>query len=60
MARPKKHPRDKYETPGRHLGRVDDDTWHLLVEAAKSQGKTFTQWAVDTLVRAAKRQGAKR
>lgn len=53
--RPEKSPGDKYETPARQLGRVSDADWDALRAAAECAGKTFTQWAVAILLRAAKR-----
>lgn len=53
--RPAKPPGEKYQTPGRRLGRVPDDEWATLQSAAKASGKNFTAWAVGILLRAAKR-----
>jgi hypothetical protein len=53
--RPPKPPADRYRTPVRQLGRVDDATWHTLQQAAERSGKTFTAWAIAVLKRAAKR-----
>jgi hypothetical protein len=53
--RPAKPPGEKYETPGRRLGRVSDEEWETLQRAAESSGKNFTEWAVSILLRAAKR-----
>lgn len=55
MARPKKDPADKYETPKRPGWRVDDETWAMLAAAATAEGKTLVGWALPILVRAAKR-----
>ena len=54
--RPRKAVEDRYTTPQRQLGRVDDETWQTLREAAQRAGKPFSQWAVEILLRAAKRQ----
>lgn len=53
--RPAKPPGEKYETPGRRLGRVSDVDWDTLQRAAEASGKSFTEWAVAILLRAAKR-----
>jgi hypothetical protein len=42
--------------PARQLGRVSDADWQTLRAAAESSGQTFTQWAVGTLLRAARKQ----
>lgn len=44
------------KTPPRQLGRVSEDDWQQLQDAAKASRKTFTEWAVAILLRAAKRQ----
>jgi len=55
--RPPKPPGEKYRTPARQLGRVADEDWELLQRAAKESGKpSFTAWAVEILLRAARRQ----
>ncbi|MEO2017348.1 MAG: hypothetical protein ABGZ53_23585 [Fuerstiella sp.] len=56
IGRPPKPPGEKYTTPQRQLGRVTDDDWNLLLTAAKEAGKPFTQWAVQILLRNARRQ----
>lgn len=55
VGRPPKPPGEKYETQSRQLGRVSDDEWERLKAAAESSGKSFTEWAVAILLRAAKR-----
>lgn len=40
--------------PPRQLGRVSDEDWTLLKEAAEASGKTFTEWAVGILLKKAK------
>lgn len=55
MARPRKDPKDKYRTPRRQLGAVDDATWTELQSAAKREGKTFIGWALPILLRAARK-----
>ena len=40
--------------PVRIFGRVDDETWANLKKAAEKSGKSFTQWALDILLKAAK------
>ena len=42
--------------PARQLGRVSDDDWQTIKAAAEAKGKTFTEWAVEILLKAAKRQ----
>ena len=54
MARPKKDPNDKYETPKRSW-RVDDKSWELIKSAAEAEGKTLVGWALPILIKAAKR-----
>ena len=56
MGRPPKSPEEKYVTPGRQFGRVADSEWKLLHDAAKKAGKPFTQWALEILLRNAKRE----
>ncbi|MEO2017296.1 MAG: hypothetical protein ABGZ53_23310 [Fuerstiella sp.] len=56
IGRPPKPPGEKYTTPQRQLGRVTDDDWDLLLTAAREAGKPFTQWAVQILLRNARRQ----
>ena len=41
--------------PVRQLGRVPDGDWQEVKAAADRSGKTFTQWAIEILLRAAKR-----
>lgn len=57
MGRPPKKPEDRYKTPARQLGRVSDSDWQELQQAAERSGKTFTAWAVEILLRAARRHG---
>jgi predicted HicB family RNase H-like nuclease len=56
LGRNKKAPGEAQHTPIRKLGRVDDETWETLRLAAKKQGMTFTKWAVQVLLKAAKKQ----
>jgi hypothetical protein len=53
--RPPKPPGEKFRTPQRQLGRVDDAEWELLQSAAKAAGLPFTQWAKGILIPAARR-----
>lgn len=46
--------------PPRQLGRVSDEDWTLLKEAAEAAGKTFTEWALPTLLSKARREKSKR
>jgi hypothetical protein len=54
VGRPTKPKREKYRTPQRQLGRVDDERWQTYKAAAEREGKTFTQWACHYLDRAAR------
>lgn len=58
--RPVKKLEDKIVTPARQLGRVSNEEWAELQNAAKSAGMSFTQWALSVLLKAAKKiNGAK-
>lgn len=46
--------------PARQLGRVSDEDWASLKEAAEASGKTFTEWAVPALLKLAAREKKKR
>jgi uncharacterized protein (DUF1778 family) len=35
---------------------VSDEDWAILKAAAEASGKTFTEWALPTLLKKAKRQ----
>ena len=59
IGRPRLPADQRTETPARQLGRVDDETWNTLREAAKLAGMPFTRWAVGVLLRAAKREQKK-
>jgi len=49
-------PRGPYNPiPCRSLGRVSDADWNAMQLAAEASGQTFTKWAVETLLRKAKR-----
>jgi hypothetical protein len=58
----KKQPRGRRPTergaynpnPARQIGRVSDEDWTLLKEAAEASGKTFTEWAVGILLKKAR------
>lgn len=54
--RPLKRPEDKIQKPVRQLGRIDEVEWAALQIAAEHSGKSFTQWALEILLRAAKRE----
>ena len=56
MSRPPKPPGEKYKTPQRQLGRVNDEDWETLKAAAAKRGETFSAWALAVLKRAAKRE----
>lgn len=45
--------------PARQLGRVSDEDWATLQEAARASGKSFTQWALAILLKEAKRNVSK-
>jgi len=51
--RAKKKPDTSNWKPARILGRVDEETWVKLQAAARRDGKTFTTWALDHLLKAA-------
>lgn len=40
--------------PARPLGRVSDEDWKTLKDAATASQMTFTQWAIGVLLKAAK------
>jgi len=42
--------------PARQLGRVSDDDWAILKAAAEDSGKSFTEWALPTLLAKARRE----
>lgn len=46
--------------PARQLGRVSKSDWETIKAAAKSSGKTFTQWAMGHLLKAADLEGKRR
>lgn len=54
--RPPKPPGEKYQTPGRRLGRVANEEWAVMQAAAELCGTSFTEWARGILLRAAKRK----
>lgn len=56
----KKPPGEHYRTPVRQLGRIPDDEWEQLQAAADRAGKTFTAWAREVLMRAARERLAKK
>jgi hypothetical protein len=60
MARPAKPKGAHVRTTVRQLGRVDDQTWNLIQQAVAASGETFTAWAVEALIRKAKRQAKKK
>lgn len=47
--------RKQYDPP-RQLGRVPDDVWSELQAAAKKADKPFQTWAVEILLKAARRK----
>lgn len=47
-------PATGHEKP-RILGRVADDEWTEVKTAAERSGKSFTRWAMEILLRAARR-----
>lgn len=53
--RPPKKPGESIRQPARQFGRVSEDEWTELQSAAKSSGKSFTKWALEILLRAARR-----
>ena len=46
--------------PPRQLGRVSDEDWASLKDAAEASGKTFTEWSVPALLKLAAREKKKR
>lgn len=42
--------------PARQLGRVSDEDWAELKEAAAAAGKSFTDWALPALLKKARRE----
>lgn len=40
----------------RQLGRVSDEDWQTLKDAAKHRGESFTAWALAVLLEAANRE----
>jgi predicted HicB family RNase H-like nuclease len=54
MGRPPKPEGEKYRTTQRQFGRIPDDEWAILLAAAKAEGMSFTQWAKQILLQAAK------
>ncbi|HEY4258596.1 MAG TPA: hypothetical protein VGM98_00490, partial [Schlesneria sp.] len=46
-----KRPEERHTTKARQLGRVSDESWERLQSMAKASGKSFTQWAVEKLLR---------
>lgn len=54
VGRPEKKPKDRYKTPQRQLGRVDEERWQAYKAAASNEGMSFTQWACKHLDKAAK------
>ncbi len=53
--RPKKAEGEHERTPVRQIGRIPDAEWGRLQAAATRSGKTFTAWATEILLRAARR-----
>jgi hypothetical protein len=56
MARPKKPEGEKFSTPPRIIGRVQEEDWQIILDGVKASGKLKTQWMTETLLRAAKRE----
>lgn len=54
MGRPPKPANEKYKTTARQIGRISEREWEELQSAAKREGKTFTAWAKDILLIAAR------
>lgn len=42
--------------PARQLGRVSDEDWQTLKDAAEKRGESFTAWALAVLLRVARRE----
>lgn len=43
------------KTPARQIGRVSDEDWQLIGDAAEQLGQSKTEFMVDTLLRRARR-----
>lgn len=48
--------KDYHRVPSRILARVNDEDWKTLKDAAQRAGKPFARWAMEILLKAAKRQ----
>lgn len=55
IGRPPIDPSESIIKPIRQLGRVSDENWSMLKQAAKTAGTTFTDWAFELLNAAAAR-----
>ncbi len=55
VGRPTKPKREKYKTPQRQLGRVDDDSWNVLRSVTEETGVPFIQWALPVLLKEARK-----
>ena len=55
MARPKKNPADRYLTPVRQAGRIPQEEWEMIQQAAERLEMTTTQFIRETMLRRAKR-----
>ena len=55
MARPKKDPADRYETPKRPGWRVADEDYELLRKAAEKEGKTLVGMFLPVCIEYARR-----
>lgn len=61
MARPRKPESEKYKTPTRQFGRVQDDPWNEIQEAvAASELESLVAWALPTLLKKARREKQQR
>lgn len=59
MPAPRKPDHEKYRTPVRQLGRINDAEWAEIQQAVARSGKTWTAWAKQILLRVARRENAK-
>lgn len=55
MSRPPKPKADRNVTPARQAGRVADDEWQLIIDAAAVLGVTKTAFLIEPALRRARR-----
>lgn len=52
--RPRKKLKDKFRTPVRAIGRVNDGDWSEIKAAVAASGQQFSSWAASVLLAAAR------